>query len=63
MKITFHTETYFRIRGLGIECWFPDGSDWRKLQVTIMIGSYTFVLAIGSKKRFDEITKLLRGAK
>jgi hypothetical protein len=62
MKVTFHSERYYTVYSLGIEVWFPQRkSDWKRLELTLLIGPWNLVLTLGSRKRYDEITALLKG--
>jgi hypothetical protein len=63
MKIQFDRNYYSSMFNLGIEFWLPKHSHWVTFQITLCLGPWVLEAKFGSKKRFDDIAKLLRGDK
>jgi hypothetical protein len=61
MKIEFERERYNRLLFLGFEFWRPDESHWIKFSARLMVGPYIFSVNVGSKERYNKLTKQLRG--
>ena len=59
MKVQFDRNYYSSMFNLGIEFWFPKYAHWVTFQITLGLGPWVFEARFGSKKRFDDITKLL----
>ena len=61
MKVTIDIERYHRMFNLGIETWVPYESSWKRFQITLLLGVHMVTISFGSRKRYDETTKLLQG--
>ena len=61
MIVTTDIEHYSSMLFLGIEIWTPKTSHWIKFSVRVLVGSYLFAVNVGSKARYNDITKLLQG--
>ena len=63
MKITISHDRWDRIYGLGISCWFPRHTCWKRFNITLTVGPFFTEITFGNRAQFDAELILLRGNK